>query len=442
MNLYLKLTGNFKKLFFQVSGTIFGKYWRESFILWLLVSMSGCTAGEQNTCQWPCFHGIDRTNKSAETGLMKEWPKDGPELIWTASGLGEGYSSVSIGEGLIYTSGMDDNQTYVFVFDLNGKLVWKKPNGETWSTTMSHATTYTGARCTPTYDNGILYHLGERGRLASFDAKTGKELWHKELQQEFDAEMPEYGYSESVLIDGNHLYIRPAGKKGFQVCLDKQNGELIWANNDIPGSEGYSSVVIMEFGGYRQILGSSSNCYYGVDTRTGKLLWTVEFENQRGLNITDPVVFNEYVFISSGYGKGSMLFKLNVSDKEIIPEKVWQSDIMDNHHGGVILHNGYLFGAGSNSRGWFCLEFLTGKQVWNNPNGKGSLTYADGMLYTLDERAGTMKLVKAIPDQYELKGEFNVPKGGDGMYWAHPVICGGRLYVRHADKIYVYNIEG
>jgi outer membrane protein assembly factor BamB len=356
-------------------------------VLSVYITLSGCTSEAQKTTEWPAYHGPDRSNKSAETGMLKEWPRGGPKLLWTISGLGEGYSSLSIGDGLIYISGLASNQTYVFCFDLRGKEVWKKPNGDAWSTTMSWATTYTGARSTPTYDNGIVYHLGERGRLTAFDSKSGEEKWHKELLNEFDAEMPEYGYSESVFIDGDNLYVRPAGKKGFQVCLNKNTGDMIWANTDIPGSEGYTSAVLMDFGGYHQILGSSSNCYYGVDSRTGRLLWKVDFENQRGLNITDPVVYNGYVFLSSGYGKGSMLVKLKVSEDSIEPETVWQSAIMDNHHGGIILHSGYLYGSGSNSRGWFCLDFLTGKQMWNT-NGKGSLTYADGLLYLLDERSG------------------------------------------------------
>ncbi|MFZ0281939.1 MAG: PQQ-binding-like beta-propeller repeat protein, partial [Bacteroidales bacterium] len=210
-------------------------------------------------------------------------------------------------------------------------------------------------------------------------------------------------------------------------------------NNEIPGSEGYTSMVIMETGGYRQIIGASSNCYYGVDTRTGKLLWTIDFENQRSLNITDPIVFNDYVFITSGYGKGCMMFKLKITGKGIVPEIVWQTGLMDNQHAGVILDKGFLYGSGSNSKGWFCLDFLTGKQIWKS-TGQGSVTYAEGMLYLLDER-GTMKLVRASSEKFELSGEFKVPQGGEGMYWSHPVVAGGRLYIRHADKLYAYDIK-
>ncbi len=405
---------------------------------YFFIFLSGCNISAQNTDEWPGFHGPDRTNKSTATGLLKKWPEKGPDLLWTVTGLGDGYSSIAVGGGLIYTAGLYDNQTCVFCFDLNGKPVWKKPNGKAWSTTLSWATTYTGARSTPAYDNGRIYHLSETGRLTAFDAKNGKEIWSRELTSEYNAPPSEYGYSESVLIDGDKLYVRPSGKKGFQVCINKNTGETIWTNIEIPGSEGYASPVLMDFNGYHQLIGASSNCFYSIDTGTGKLLWKVDFANPRELNLTDAVVNKEYVFLTTGYGKGSMLLKLKSSGKGIVPETVWQSGLMDNHHGGVILHDGYLYGSGSDSRGWFCLDFLTGKQAWN-AGGKGSITYADGMLYLLDEK-GTMKLVRATPDKFEISGEFKVPKGGESMYWAHPVVCGGRLYIRHADKLFAYDI--
>lgn len=388
---------------------------------------------------WPGFHGPERTNKSAETGLLKVWPAEGPALVWSVSGLGDGYSSVSVSDGFIFTAGSNSELAYVYCFDHSGNLVWKKPNGKAWSTTASHARTYTGARSTPAFDNGILYHLGESGRLAAFDAFTGEEIWYKDLPGEFQAALPEYGYSESVLIDGENLYASPFGKKGFMVCLEKRTGNMVWANTEVSGIEGYSSPVMMEYGGNRQVIGSSGHFYYGVDAKTGKLLWKIDFVNQRELNNTDAIVHENYVFISSGYGKGSMLVELHNSEKGIVSKTVWESALMDNHHGGVILHEGYLYGAGSNSRGWFCLDFFTGKQMWKT-TGKGSLTFADGMLYLLEEK-GTMKLVSAQPDAVHQTGEFNVPEGGKSMYWAHPVVCNGVLYIRHADQLYAYRVK-
>lgn len=407
-----------------------------SFCFFFCVSTFYLSAQEHS---WPCFHGSDRTNKSAETGLLKAWPTGGPALNWSVSDLGEGYASVSVSDGFIFTAGSDSALAYVYCFDLSGNLVWKKPNGKAWSTTASHARTYTGARSTPTFDNGKLYHLGESGRLAAFDALTGKEIWRKDLPSEFQAAPTEYGYSESVLIDGENLYVSPFGKKGFMVCLEKSTGVVAWANTEVSGIEGYSSPVIMEYGGIRQVIGSSGLFYYGVDAKTGKLLWKIDCVNQRELNNTDAIVHENYVFISSGYGKGSMLVELHNSEKGIVPKTVWESTLMDNHHGGIILHKGYLYGSGSKSRGWFCLDFLSGEQMWKT-TGKGSVTFADGMLYLLDER-GIMKLVSAKPDAYHQTGEFNVPEGGKSMYWAHPVVCNGVLYIRHADQLFAYHVK-
>ncbi len=206
MNILLNLLAYFNSKNFIRSVSIRKILLNAFLTICFLITLSGCNGEAQFTCEWPCFHGPDRTNKSPETGLLKEWPKDGPELLWTASGLGEGFTSVSIGGGLLYTAGLTDNQTYVFVYDYNGKLVWKQPNGKSWSTRMSHASSYIGPRSTATFDNGILYHPGDMGRLAAFNAQTGEE---------------------------------------------------IWSNTEIPGVEGYTSMILMEFGGYYQIIGSS-----------------------------------------------------------------------------------------------------------------------------------------------------------------------------------------
>ena len=393
----------------------------------------------QSGNDWPCFHGSDRTNRSAETGLLKAWPNGGPKLLWTISGIGEGYSSVIVANDRLYTEGRSGDMTAVFCFGLNGKQIWKKTCGRAWNTNLSWASTYIGSRSTPTYSEGVLYILSEAGLLEALDALTGNELWTRELTADFNASIPEYGYSESVLVDGNNLYVKPFGKKGYQICLDKKNANVIWTSNDNSGKTGYASFVISNFGGFRQLITSTGTNYYGLDSKTGRLLWKVDFANQRELNVADAVTYNEYVFVSSGYGKGSMLFKMKPSGKVLTTEMVWESNLMDNHHGGFLLHNGYIYGSGTNNRGWFCLDFNTGKEMWKT-NGKGSLTYADGMLYLLDER-GTMRLVKSDPGKYECTGEFTVPKGGESLYWAHPVVCGGRLYIRHADKVFAYDIN-
>ena len=406
-------------------------------IFGLLVSQPGVGAPKS---EWPCFHGSERDNKSTEKSLLKKWPDGGPKLLWTASGLGKGYSSVTISDGLIYTAGMIDKQTHVFAFDLDGKEKWRRLNGRSWKTTRRWAIGYTGSRSTPTYDKGRVYHLSELGRLVALDAKSGKEIWHVDLFEKFDAKPPTYGLAESVLIDDDNLICSPGGAKGFIVCLDKKTGKkVVWANNKVKGTGGYCSGVIAEFGGFRQVLSMSSKVVFGVDIKSGRLLWSVEHGNRRNNNATDPIFHKGHVFASSGYGKGSILIKIKPVAGGIKTETVWADKIMDNHHGGVVLLDGHVYGSGHRSKGWFCLDVMTGKPAWN-ARGKGSLTYADGMLYCLDER-GTMSLVEATPKAHRLAGSFKLPKGGDGLYWAHPVVCDGRLYVRHADKLFAYDIR-
>jgi outer membrane protein assembly factor BamB len=412
---------------------------RRTIIISLSLLFSFQASKAQTQYEWPSFHGPDQTNRSPETGLLKSWPELGPQLIQTISGIGEGYSSVAIAGGMIFTAGSVNSQPFVYAFDMNGKLVWKKPFGQAWTTTMSWASSYTGPRGTPTYNKGVVFFLGEMGLLAALDAKTGKEIWQVDLVKEFDAPPTDYGYSESVLIDGNRLYVRPAGKKGHQVCLDRNTGKLIWANTQIPGAEGYTSPVVSDIGGIRQLIGGSSVCYYGLDALTGRLLWKVDAVNGQSLNINNVIVNGNYIFISTGYELGCMLYKLNVKGKEVIPEKIWSNPVMDNNHGGVVYHNGYVYGSGNRTRGWHCIDFMTGEQKWRSTTDEGTITYADGMLYALDQR-GTLKLIRAVPEKYEAAGSFKLPSGGKGNYWAHPVICNKKLYIRHDDKIFVYSV--
>ncbi len=409
------------------------------FISALIAGFLSETAAAQKQDEWPYFRGVDRNSKSAETGLLKEWPKNGPELLWTVSGLGRGFSTVSIANGHIFTAGRTGKQIYVFAYDMDGTLLWKKSNGFPSETTKAFGNSYIGSRSTPTYDDGVVYHLDEFIQLTAFDSGTGEKIWYLNLSEIFDAELPDWGFSESVLIEGDRLYCSPGGKKGFMVCLNKKDGTLIWACRDIPGTSGHSTSIFADFGGYQQLINMSSNSVYGVDRKTGKLLWSSNFENRVSINITDAIFHNGYVFISSAYSKGSKLIKLKSSGNKIVPETVWESDLMDSHHGGVILHNGYLYGSGHKARGWFCLDFMTGKQMWKS-RGKGSLFFADNMFYCLEEK-GTMKLVKGTPEKYDEVSSFKVPDGGEGMHWAHPVILGKRLYVRHADKLFVYDIK-
>lgn len=408
--------------------------------LFLLLGTGPLPASEQT--DWPSFHGQNRDNKSSETGLLRAWPEGGPKLLWTASGLGHGYSSVAVVGDRIFTAGMIGKDTHVVSMSLDGKILWQKRAGASWeaSERQRWAVPYSGSRATPTVDGDTVYFLSELGTLTAFIAANGDERWSLDVAKTFGAAKPKYGYSESVLVHGNRLFCCPGGKKAYMVAVDKRDGRVLWVNREINDSVGNSSSVLAEIAGVTQIISLTSARVFAVDPEDGALLWQYPFGNKRGNTATDVIVEDGLVYASSGYGKGSVLLRPERSgDGAFTVNRVWESEFLDSLHGGVVLVDGRLYGAGHVAKGWFCLDFLDGSKCWQKA-GKGSLTYADGHLYFLDEK-GRMSLVLADAKAFNEVARFTVPKGGRGPYWAHPVVSHGRLYIRHSDRLYAYDIR-
>jgi len=388
------------------------------FMLLFVLNLS-VIASAGDSAGWPCYHGPRRDNLSTETGLLQDWPDEGPKLLWTNSDIGHGYSTVAIVGDRIFTAGMIKKQTYVTALDLKGGKLWQSLNGQSWeaSARQSWAVPYSGSRGTPTVDGDTVYHLSELGRLAAFDIETGKELWNLELLKAFKAERPEYGYSESVLISGDKLFCCPGGEKGYAVAFDKGMGRMLWANTEIKDPAGNCSAVFATINDVEQIITMSQKRVLSFDPENGNLLWQFEFGNKRENSCTDVIVSGGMVFASTGYGGGCVLLRPNrKADGKFSVEQVWRSELLDNHHGGVVLLDGNLYGAGHESRGWFC------------------------RLYCLDEK-GTMSLIVTSGSNWEPASSFRMPRGGKGLYWAHPVVYDRRLYVRHADRLFAYDVS-
>jgi len=386
---------------------------------------------------WPVFHGPDGSNKSPDTGLLKEWPEGGPKLIWQAEGLGEGFSSVTVANRMVYTAGNKDEKTIVTALDMAGRSVWQAANGGAW--TKDHP----GTRSTPTIDGDRLYHESPIGNVICLNAKTGEEIWSLNILKEFEGENIIWALAESPIIDGDRLICCPFGKKASVVALDKMTGKVVWAAEGTGDKAGYGTPVLVEYGGLRMVLTMNQKAVVGVDADSGTLLFRFPHETKYDVNALIPLFHDGQVFVSSGYGAGSRMIKLSVRGKKVSAEQVWENKKFDNHHGGVILVDGYIYG--TNSRGqWMCLDWKSGEAKWTDKGiGKGSLTYADGLLYGFNERENdrTVGLIKPSPDGYELISQFQIPEGGKGNSWAHPVVIGGRLYVRHGDFLFVYDVK-
>jgi len=387
---------------------------------------------------WPGFRGPGRLGKSAETGLLKKWPQAGPKLIWSAKDLGNGWSSAAIANGKIFISGMIEKEGFVSALDLGGNVLWKKSYGPEWSRSWQ------AARSIPTVDGDRLYVTSGAGSISCFEVKSGKKIWTVDYPEKFQARPPRFGFAESALVVDNKVICTPGGKTGSVVALDKLTGNVIWANTEIAESSAYCSPQLVELPNKKLVVTLLKNSTVALDAETGKLIWkdAVLGSSRRPNHPVTPIFHDNHLYVTAGYDKGGALYKLTDPGGKFI--QVWQDQVLDNHHGGVVLVDGYIYGSNwdSNDKGnWVCLEFKTGKIMYEtNWQCKGSMIYAEGMLYCYDENKGNLALVKATPEAFEIVSSFQVTDGGK-QHWAHPAISDGRLYMRYEDTLRVYDIK-
>jgi outer membrane protein assembly factor BamB len=398
---------------------------------------------------WPQWQGPERTAISRETGLLPSWPKEGPPLVWKAEGLGGGYSTPSVAAGRIfgmsYRGGKKDEVVWA-VDEASGK--------ELWSTRIADGTHVgydQGSRCTPTVDGELIYVVGVGGDLVCLESATGTIRWRKNFKKDFEGRMMSgWGYSESPLVDGDKLVVTPGGAKATLVALHKKTGDVIWKAQVPPGetskatpgqrnASGYSSVIVAEVDGHREYIQFLGRGVIGVDATDGRFLWAYDAPANKTANISTPIYHDHLVFAASAYDTGGGLAQLVRVGNEIKAEEKYFTKHMQNHHGGMILLDGYLYGADGGKLA--CLEFKTGKVMWaEGKAGKGSIAYADGRLYYRNE-GGPMLLVEASPQKYIEHGRFQQPERSKQNAWPHPVIANGKLYLRDQDVLLCYDVK-
>jgi outer membrane protein assembly factor BamB len=392
----------------------------------IAIVLAGVTIGAND---WPQWQGPDRTRISKETGLLKEWPRSGPALVWTATGLGNGYGSMAVAGDRIYVQGARMRQSFLVVYNrADGKEVWSKSLGSTEGNDQGP-----GPRGTPTVDGDRVYVLSEAGDLWCLKTDGG-EVWHRNILRDFNGRQLRWLISESPLVDGPHVVVSPGGL----VKLDKMTGKTVWTAKDLSDPAGYSSITAADIGGVRTYMTFTADAGVGVRASDGKVMFRYPTAANRTANIATPTYFDNKVFFTSAYDTGAGLLDLTAQNGEVKAKEIYFTRNMKNHHGGVVLIDGYLYGY--NDSILTCLEFATGKVMWRDRAvGKGSVTYADGNLYLQGEQ-NTVGLAQATPSGYVEKGRFSIPDKGLPS-WAHPVISDGKLYVRNQDMLMVYDIK-
>ena len=397
----------------------------------LLVALSQ-SVSNQTPADWPQWRGANRDGKSAETGLLAQWPAGGPPLVWKAGGAGSGYSSMSVVAGKLYTVGARGGTEYVHAFDIaTGRKLWEAANGSEYSNDRGN-----GPRGTPTIDGGRLYVLGASGDLTALDAAKGTRIWSVNVLREFGGSNPRWGLSESPLIAGDRLLVNAGGSNASIVALNKRDGKVIWKSQS--DGAGYSSAVVQRVGSTEQAVFFTANRAVGVDIKDGRMLWEYPRVANRVANIATPVVKDNFVFLSSDYGTGAALLKLDATGNGVSATEVYFTQEMRNHHSSSILVGEHLYGFSSAIL--TALRFADGATAWKDRSvGKGSLAFADGHLYLFSE-GGVVGLAEATPAGYREKGRFSIQQAGLPT-WAHPVIAGGRLYIRDQDTVYAYHVK-
>lgn len=381
---------------------------------------------------WPQFRGPTRDGQSPETGLMKKWPEGGPRELWSFEGLGKGYASVAVADGIVYTTGMVGKEGVLFAFDLEGNLKWKENYGLEWAGSLP------GTRTTPTIDGDRLYLMSGQGRIDCRNAKTGKRIWHIDTPEKFQGKNIRWGIAESVLIENEKVICTPGGTDATVVALNKMTGETIWTTKGLSEKSAYCSPAVIDRGPNRIILTMVQQSIVGIDMNNGRVYWKHPNKVSYDISAVTPAYENGMMYVTNGYGHGGHMFKLSPDGTS--SQRVWSEKSLDVHHGGVVLVDGKIHGA-SNKGNWTCLDLASGEVKYTGKLvGKGSVIYVDGMLYCYGERNGDVGLVKIKPDGYEMVSSFKITKGTK-EHWGHPAISDGRLYMRHGDALMCYDIK-
>ena len=400
-----------------------------SILTLVLLALAAAAAQAED---WPQWRGLNRDGKSPETGLLKAWPRGGPKLLWAAKGLGTGWASPAVVGNLALVTGVVGDREFLYAYELDGHLAWKEDIGPAWTRN------YAGSRYTPAVSNGDVYVLTGKGLLSCYYAKLGAKRWTVNIALQFKATPPTWGFAEGLLVDGDNLLCTPGGKDASLVALAKASGQTVWTSTGLSDAAAYCAPIAVTRGAARLIVQITSQNLVGIDAATGRCLWKQAFRNMYGDHCVTPLYQDGRIYATAGFGMGGVSMALAPDGKAVTP--AWAEPRLDCLHGGVVLVDGFLYGSGDRNPRWLCLDWKTGEAKYEIRGFRpGSVAYAEGMLY-LYSQDGVVALVPASPEKFEIVSAFEVTQGA-GEHWAHPVISGGRLYIRHGDALMAYDIR-
>ncbi len=386
--------------------------------------------------QW---RGPNRDGIYPESGLLKKWPAEGPKMLWSFDGLGIGMGSVAISKEKIFATGIPDTLTsegFLFKFDTGGKLLWKKSYGKDWTGI------FPGARSTPTIVGDLIYLESGNGNVQCLKTETGEKVWSVDFFTDLQCDSVQFGFSESLLIDGDMLFCTPGGKANNFVALNRFTGKKIWSSTAFGEQATYTSPILVNHNGHRLLINLTASSILGLNADTGEMYWRIHQFQDNKIHANTPAYFDGKILVSSASRKdssGLVLLQLSPDGKKA--DIVWRNKEFINLMEGFILRDGFLYGPGYLQPKWFCIDLKTGLTKYIAKDlGGGPVIYADGLFYCYAEKDGEMALADGNPDKFTIISKFKVPMG-TAQHWAHPVISGQKLYLRHNEALMVYDLK-
>ena len=401
----------------------------------LVVIFSGLVTATAQS-QW---RGSNRDGIYSETNLLKQWPAEGPKMLWSFEDLGTGQGSVVVANEKVFVTGIPDtlnSEGYLFAFDTGGKLLWKKNYGKDWTGI------FPGARSTPTVAGDLIYVESGNGAVFCLNAETGEKVWSIDFFKDLHADSVQFGFSESLLIDGDKLYCTPGGKVNNVIALNRFTGQKIWSSPAFQEKATYSSPIVFNHNGQRLLANLTSTSIIGLDANTGQMYWRVNQFQDNKIHANTPVYADGHLIVSSASRRDSSgLVSLKLSPDGKNAEIAWRNKEFINLQSGFVLKDGHVYGSAHIQPKWFCIDAKTGQTNYIAKElGGGPVIYADGLFYCYAEKDGEMALAEGTPEQFRIISRFKVPLG-TAQHWAHPVIAGGRLFIRHNNALMVYDIR-
>lgn len=399
------------------------------FFIGFLVLAGTFLTHAQTPTRW---RGPSQNGYYPDTGLLEKWPEGGPEIKWHYDELGVGYSAPSIANDRIYITGMEGSMGFIYALTLDGKLLWKVPYGKEF--TIS----YPGSRATPVIVGDYMYMLSGLGELSCMSSLSGKLHWKKNITTDFDGRPMEWGFNETMVVDGDRLFCTPGGKQNNLIALNRFDGTLIWSSRGKGEKATYCTPLLVNLDNRKLLVTHTEPFILGVDADNGNLLWSHPHTNTYNIHPNTPLYYDNAVFCFSGYGQGGVMLKLSGDGSQAT--KKWLCKTLDSRIGGAVVIDGRIYGSGDKNREWQCIDWDSGQVLYTSKDiGNGAVITAERLLYLYSQR-GELALVKPGDSGFEIKSETRVSLGS-GQHWAHPVIDDGVLYIRHGNVLIAYNIK-